>query len=182
MKIFISWASKVHYYVQVRLIDYAGVRWLFSWGWETSLTNWWIGMNLFDVICRLFEGNKRQAFWLKEFRRKSGSAKRNFTRGTFEKSHGAQKWRAFFCVAGGKTFSGYFLSSQHSLYYLPCSVVRATVWMFAFADKVFLIGHEASFIMFLCCLWRLQVLSKSDAVAVVTKVFRRYVLELYGGG
>ncbi|XP_076817222.1 serine/threonine-protein phosphatase 2A activator-like [Clavelina lepadiformis] len=36
-------------------------------------------------------------------------------------------------------------------------------------------GHEASFASFLCCLYRLRVLTPHDQVAIVTKVFNSYL-------
>jgi len=36
-------------------------------------------------------------------------------------------------------------------------------------------GHELSFIMFLCCLFKLELLGETDAAAVVLKVFHSYI-------
>ncbi|XP_055331758.1 serine/threonine-protein phosphatase 2A activator-like [Paramacrobiotus metropolitanus] len=36
-------------------------------------------------------------------------------------------------------------------------------------------GHEANFIMFLLCLWKLGVFQKTDATALVTSVFKKYL-------
>lgn len=40
---------------------------------------------------------------------------------------------------------------------------------------VFFTGHEACFVAFLCCLFKLRVLDQSDYVSVVFKVFERQV-------
>lgn len=37
-------------------------------------------------------------------------------------------------------------------------------------------GHEISFLMFLCCLFKIGVLVQEDKLAVATRIFSRYVL------
>ena len=36
-------------------------------------------------------------------------------------------------------------------------------------------GHEACFILFLCCLYKLKVLTEQDHVAIVNKIFKKYL-------
>lgn len=37
-------------------------------------------------------------------------------------------------------------------------------------------GHEISFLMFLCCLFKIGVFMQEDKLAVATRIFPRYVL------
>lgn len=40
-------------------------------------------------------------------------------------------------------------------------------------------GHEMAFLMFLCCMFKIGAFKEDDKVAVVTKVFNRYIFVMH---
>ena len=67
---------------------------------------------------------------------------------------------------------GFQSHNKYGLTLLDSSVCTIIIVQFLL---LFITGHEACFVAFLCCLFKLRVLDQSDYVSIVFKVFQRQV-------